>query len=117
MLTAGGRLTSHIWLCRDRDGPGRLSLRSDLLDLAEFQFHRRRAAEDRHRDLHARTALVDFLDYAVERGERAVGDAHVLADLERDRRLRTLNALLHLLQDAAGLGFRDRHRLVVGAKE
>jgi hypothetical protein len=49
---------------------------------AVFQIDRRRAAEDRDRDLDARTLLVDFLDRAVERGERTVGDAHLLADLE-----------------------------------
>src|SRR6478609_6694408 len=53
-----------------------------LLDLGEFQLDRRRAAEDRHRDLHARTALVDFLDHAREGRDRAVGDGGVLADLE-----------------------------------
>src|SRR4029077_12251567 len=53
-----------------------------LLHLPEFQLHRRGAAEDRDRDLEARAALVDFLHRAVERGERAVGDADLLADFE-----------------------------------
>src|ERR1700722_14890849 len=47
--------------------PGNDGLRSDLLDLTEFQFDRRGAAEDRHRDLHARARLVDFLDHTGER--------------------------------------------------
>src|SRR3954462_13663501 len=62
--------------------------RLDLLDLTEFQLDRRGATEDRHRDLHARACLVDFLDDTRERGERAIGHAYVLADLERHRRLR-----------------------------
>src|ERR1700737_2385470 len=37
-----------------------MTIRSDLLDLTEFQFDRRGASEDRHRDLHARARLVDF---------------------------------------------------------
>src|SRR6202140_1370504 len=68
--------------------------RSDLLDLTEFQFDRRGASEDRHRDLHARARLVDFLDHAGERCERAVGHAHILADLERNRRLRAFHPFL-----------------------
>ena len=59
---------------------------SDLLDLPVFEFDRRRAAEDRHRDLEPGAALVDLLDDAVEGGEGAVGDADLLADLELDRR-------------------------------
>src|SRR5215212_8616157 len=88
-----------------------------LLDLRKFQFDRRRAAEDRNRDLDARAAFVDLLDGAVERGERTIRNANLLADLERDRRLRPVDALLHLMQDAIGFGVRDRHRLLVGAKE
>ena len=53
--------------------------------------------------LSRRLLLVDFLDDAVERGERAVGDPHLLADLEGDRRLRPLDAFLHLMQDPLGL--------------
>ena len=73
--------------------------RSDLLDLTEFQFDGRGATEDRHRDLHARTRLVNFLNHTGERRERAIGLADVLADFERHRRLRTLNAFLHLVQE------------------
>src|SRR3954471_2710810 len=91
---------------------------SGLLDLRVFQLHRRRAAEDRDRDLEAGAALVDLLDGAVERGEGAVGNAHLLADLEMDRRLRPLDAFGDLTLDALGLGVRDRHRLrLVGAEE
>src|SRR5215475_11556841 len=44
--------------------------RSDLLDLTEFKFYRRRAAKDRHCDLHARTRLIDLFDHTREGGER-----------------------------------------------
>src|SRR3954447_24261221 len=78
----------------------RITRSGDFLDLTEFQFDRRRAAEDRHCDLHARARLVDFLDDAGERCERTIGHTHVLADFEGDRRFRPLHALLHLVQDA-----------------
>src|SRR5882724_911322 len=66
--------------------------RSDLLDLTEFQFDRRGASEDRHRDLDARARLVNFLNHSRKRRERPIGHAHILADLERDRRLRAFHA-------------------------
>src|SRR3954465_6090485 len=88
-----------------------------LLDLSKLQFDRGRAAEDRNRDLDARAAFVDLLDGAVERRERTVRHADLLAHLERDRRLRPVDALLHLMQNAIGFGIRDRHRLLVGAEE
>src|SRR6266852_3480123 len=84
---------------------------------ALYLFDRRRAAEDRNRDLDARAAFVDLLDGAVERGERTVRNADLLAHLEGDRGLRTVDALLHLMQDAIGFGVRDRHRLLVGTEE
>src|SRR5688572_8797648 len=85
--------------------------RSGLLDLPVFELDRRGAAEDRHRHLEAGAVLVDLLDDAGEGGEGAVGDAHLLADLEMDRRLRPVDALGDLALDALGLGIRDRHRL------
>src|SRR5687768_17760487 len=81
---------------------------SEFLHLRELQFHRRRAAEDRDRHLQPRAGVVDLLHGAVKRGERPVGDAHLLADLERYRGLRTLDALLHLLENVLRLGLRDR---------
>src|SRR3954465_13139425 len=91
--------------------------RSELLDLSEFELDRRGAAEDRHRDLHARAALVDLFHRAVERREWAIRHAPLLADLEGDRGLRPLDAFLHLTEDALGLGLRDRERLLVGAEK
>src|SRR5438270_5889803 len=73
---------------------------SDLLDLRIFELDRRGAAEDRDRDLDPRLLLVDLLDHAVERGERAVGDPDLLADLEGDRGLRPLDPFLDLAHDA-----------------
>src|SRR5262245_59467355 len=83
-----------------------------LLHLSEFQFNRRSAAEDRYGDLHARAAFVDFLDNTVEGSERSIRHAHLFADFERNRRLRSLDAFLHLVQDAVSLRVRNRHRFL-----
>src|SRR5947208_396024 len=83
--------------------PSPSDCRSDLLDLTVFEFYWSGTTEDRDGDLQAGADLVDFLDMAVERGERPVRNAHLLADLEGDRRLRALDAFLDLLQDALGL--------------
>ena len=85
----------------------------NFLHLREFQFHRRRTAEDRHRDLQARTIFVHFFHHAVERGERPVGHAHLLADFENDRGLGPLGAFLNLIEDAVDFALAQRHRLVV----
>src|ERR1700687_2730128 len=90
---------------------------SHLFDLRIFELDRGRPAEDRHRDLDPRFLLVDFLDDAVERGERPVGDAHLLAHLEDDRRLRPLDALLDLAHDPRGLALADRRRPAAAAEE
>src|SRR5262249_680964 len=79
----------------------------ELLDLAELQIDLGGTAEDRYRDLEARAAVVDLLDGTVERRERTVRHAHLLADLERDRGLGPLDAFLHLLHDAHRLGLGD----------
>src|SRR5579872_7257920 len=81
-----------------------------LLDLRILELDRGRTAEDRNRDLEPRFLLVDLLDDAVERGERPVRDAHLLADLEADRRLRPLDPFLHLAHDPRRLGLADRRR-------
>src|SRR5579872_7146509 len=90
---------------------------SHLLDLPELQIHRRRAAENRDGDFDARARLVDFLDHAAERGERPVGDPHLLADVEADRGFRPLDAFGDLALDSLGLDVGDRHRLLVGAEK
>ena len=91
----------------DPDAEASANSKSGLLDLGVFKLDRCGAAEDRHRDLDARTRVVDFLDGAVERGKRPVRNAHLLADFERHRRLGPLNAFLHLMQNAIGFGFRE----------
>ena len=90
---------------------------AERMHLRVVEFDRSRPAEDRNGDFHAGPFLVDILDRAVERGERTVGNAHLLADLERDRRLGMLHAFLHLLQDGHGFLFRDRHGLVARTEE
>src|SRR5690606_25498605 len=90
---------------------------SQLLDLRILQLDRRRPAEDRDGHLEPGALLVDFLDQPVERGERPVRHPDLLADLEGDRRLRTLYALLHLPDDPIGLGLADRRRLAAPAEE
>src|SRR5262245_2231877 len=57
-----------------------------LLHLSHLAFHPRRAAEDGDRDLEPRTLVIDFLDHAVEGGERPLAHPHLLAHLEGDRR-------------------------------
>src|SRR5690606_22668122 len=77
----------------------RLRSRLGLLDLAEIQFHGRRAAENQHRDADLALLVVHFLDGAVEIRERTLGHAHRLAHLEEHLRLGLFHALLHLVQD------------------
>src|SRR4051812_6970019 len=55
-----------------------------LFDLVVFELDGGGAAEDRDGDAQAGAFLVDLFHRAVEAGERAVGDAHLLADLELD---------------------------------
>src|SRR5262245_26424905 len=90
---------------------------SYLLHLPEFQFDRRRPAENAHRDLDARARVVDLLDRTIEGRERAIRDPDLLADLEGHRRLRPVDTFLHLMQDALRLGVRDREWLVISAQE
>src|SRR3974390_1943051 len=75
----------------------RSARRLEFFDLVEFQFHRRGATKNRYRDLHARPPFVAFLNHAVERCEWPVRHAHLLTYLERHRRLRPFDALLHLV--------------------
>ena len=52
-----------------------------------------------------------------ERSKRTVGHLDLFADFERDRRLGPLDAVLGLINHRQRLRLRDRHRLIVGAKE
>src|SRR3546814_11483325 len=89
---------------------------SDLLDLGELQVDRGRSSEDRHRHLQARLLLVHVLDVAVEGRERAVRDAHLLADLEGDGRLRPIHALGDLLDATRALALGARGRIALAAQ-
>ena len=71
-------------------------LRSDLLDLTVFQLDRRCAAENRDCNFEAGAGLVDFLDDTAKGSKRTIRDADILADLEHDGRLRTINTLRDL---------------------
>src|SRR5690606_22432300 len=55
--------------------PPRRNPRLNFFDLAEFELHRRGTTEDRDRDAHLGLLVVDFLDVAVEVGERTILDA------------------------------------------
>src|SRR5258708_4499986 len=85
----------------------------DLFDLAKFEIHRGRPAENRNGDLDARALLVDLFDNPVEGSKRTVGDADIFADLEADRRLGVLDALFDLALYAVGLGVGNRRWLIV----
>src|SRR5690349_10361540 len=88
-----------------------------LFDLAVFQLDRGGAAEDGDGDPQAGAFLVDLFHRAVEAGERAVGDADGLADLELDGRLRTLDALFDGPDDPGDFLLGHRHRLGAGTQE
>src|SRR5215213_6285972 len=89
----------------------------ELLDLRVLQLDRGRPAEDRDRHLEPALGLVDLLDHPAERGERAVGDADVVARHEGDRGLGVLDALGDLVADPVGLVVRNRRRLAARAQE
>src|SRR6267142_5219156 len=91
--------------------PGSCTRLLCLLNLPEFQFHRRRPPEDRHRHAQLRLVVVDVLDRAVEIGEGTFPHAHRLADLEQHLGLGFLHALLPLLQDVLHFLVADGRRL------
>src|SRR4030095_3735548 len=78
-------------------------LRSGLFDLAEIEFHGRRAPEDLNRHLQAVLFVVHRLDDAVEVVERPIGHTHHLARLEQHLRPRLLGTLLDPAQDRVRL--------------
>src|SRR3546814_19606958 len=84
--------------------------------MSVFQLDRGRATKDRNLDLEARTLLIDILHSPVEGRKRTIGNTDLLADLEADGRLRTIDAFLDLAEDAIGLIIRNRNRLAVGTE-
>src|SRR3990170_7988813 len=85
------------------------------LHLEEVQLHRRLPAEEGDQHLHLALLQVQVVDDADEVLERAVDDAHALADAEADFDARLLDA--HLAQDALHLFPLQRHRPVARADE
>src|SRR3984885_625623 len=75
------------------------------------------AAEDGHRDFDTRSGFIDFLDHAVEGGERPVRHPHVFANLEPYRSFRPLDAVGHLSLDPIRFNIGNRHRFLVRAQE
>src|SRR5687767_246485 len=90
---------------------------SSLFDLRELEFDRRGTTEDRDRHADLALLVVHVLDGAVEVGERAVLDAHVLADHEFDLVAGLLGALFHLAEDLLDLVVGDGSRPVLGAAD
>src|SRR6201996_1284815 len=85
--------------------------------LAELQFPRSRAAEDRHHHLQRLAVFVDLVDHAVEVGKRTLGDAHRLVLFELDLHPRLVFRHIAAEQDRADLLLGKRDRLVAGAQE
>src|SRR4029079_18135059 len=104
---AGVALPAWIWsftiactfFAMISSGPPKGGPTSNLLDLQEIQFHRRRAAEDRHHHLERVLVEIHLVDDTVEAGERTLVDPHVIALLEGVLRLRLLSRRFHLLED------------------
>src|SRR5256885_1399091 len=90
---------------------GRLSPLLSLLNLPEFQLHRCRAAENRHRHAQPALLVVHVLHRSLEIGERAILDAHHLAHLEQHLGLGLFHALAHLLHDRFDFLLGNRRRL------
>src|SRR5690349_9423420 len=80
--SAGSSSTSRMFGAVIRQTPLLASLRP--LDLFEFQLDRRRATEDGNRHLDPAAVEVEFLDDAIEAGERAVQHLDLIADLVID---------------------------------
>src|SRR5580658_6275049 len=59
---------------------GKEKLFGQALHLPVFKFNGRETAEDRNRNLELAALGIDFVDPAVEIGERSVVDANFLAD-------------------------------------
>ena len=77
-------LVAIVWLARSLVACARRRV-LQLGDLAELELDRGLAAEDVHEHLELRAVDVDLGDRAVEVGERAGDDPHLLAHLELER--------------------------------
>src|ERR1043166_3930764 len=104
---------------RFHDTPVRRAL-LDPFDLLELELDRRRAAEDRDGNLDPALLEIELLDDAVEAGERAVENLHIVADLivDADPGLGLAFCRLVLgVEDARGFRVADRLRLARRAEE
>ena len=79
--TTGVHQTKRRRLWHTHDAGGENVRRSLLFDLPEFEVDRRGAAEDGHSDFDMRSGFVDFLNHAIEGGERPVRHPHVFTNL------------------------------------
>src|SRR5712671_3041720 len=87
----------------------------NLFYLKKVEFHGRRAAEDGHHHLQRVLVEVHFVHHAVEAGERALVDAHVIALFKAVLRLRLLGRRLHLVEDLLDLFLAEGRRLAACA--
>src|SRR6185503_12103082 len=116
---AGVALPAWIWsftiactfFAMISSGPPKGGPTSNLLDLQEIQFHRRRAAEDRHHHLERVLVEIDLVNHAVEARKRSFVDADVIALLEGVLRLRLLGRRFDLLENVIDFFFAQRRRL------
>src|SRR5262245_20204267 len=90
---------------------------SRLLDGDVVEHHGRRAPEYLHHHADLLLVRVHLIDEAREVREGAAHDAHALAFLEHDPRLRFRRAFLHLRGHLGDVGLGDRRRPVAAAHE
>src|SRR5271165_5994959 len=83
---------------------------SQLLDTREVQFHRSGASENRYGNLEPAVVVVDFLDGAIEIGERSIHDAHLLVALVDHFGFRAILRGVHAIDDGVHFRFGQRRR-------
>src|SRR5579883_2218162 len=83
---------------------------AELFHACEIEFHRRGTSENRDGNLEPAVVVVNFLDRAVEIGERSIDDANLLIALEYHLGLRAVLRCVHAIDDRVHLRFRKRRR-------
>src|SRR6476469_5504458 len=110
--TGGACVALPAWICNFTTACTFFAIRRlDLFYLQEVQFDRRRAAEDRDHHLQRVLVKIHIFNHAIEAGEGAFVDPHVVALLERVLRLRLLCRRLDLLEDVLDLFLAERRWL------
>src|SRR6266404_1159035 len=89
---------------RDSSCSAKTSL-AQLLDAGKIQFHRRRASENRHRNLQPAVVVVDFFHGAVEIRKWPVHDAHLFIAFVNHFRLRTILRGVHAVDNRVHFRF------------